>query len=103
MDSVNTSEYRTKIDKKIIKIKQELDEINAQSEDKWKEHPIRVNHRIIKLQADKERLQAELRFMCRKLIMLSDEIIKALRNEREHGVSVTNNTWQLNFSMSSKY
>nr|UUG47236.1 ORF23 [Bracoviriform inaniti] len=59
----------------------ELDEIDAQSADKWKEHPIRVNHRIIKLKADKERLQAELRFMCRKIVMLSDDIIEALRND----------------------
>ncbi|KAG8148312.1 CiV19.5g2-like-1 protein [Chelonus insularis] len=81
MDSLNTREYRTKIARKIIKIKQELDEIDAQSADKWKEHPIRVNHRIIKLQADKERLRAELRFMCRKIVTLSDEIIEALRTD----------------------
>nr|UUG47237.1 ORF24 [Bracoviriform inaniti] len=78
MDSVNTPEYRTKIARKIIKIQKELDEIDAQSTDQWKEHSIYVNHRIIKLVHDKHRLQAELRFMCRKMVMLSDDIIEAL-------------------------
>ncbi|KAG8148322.1 CiV19.5g2-like-6 protein [Chelonus insularis] len=78
MDSKNTREYRTKIARKIINIKKELDAIDEQSSDKWREHSIRTNHHIIKLNHDKNRLQAELRFMCRKVVMLSDEIIEAL-------------------------
>ncbi len=78
MDSVNTREYRSRLARKIIKIKKELDEIDEQSANKWREHSIHVNHRFIKLNHDKDRLQAELRFMCRKIVIMNDEIIEAL-------------------------
>nr|UUG47249.1 ORF36 [Bracoviriform inaniti] len=78
MDSVNTREYRTRIAKKILKINNELNEMEAETVGKQKEHSNRDHNYIMKLQHDKKKLQAELRFMCRKLVMLSDDIIEAL-------------------------
>ncbi|KAG8148316.1 CiV19.5g2-like-3 protein [Chelonus insularis] len=79
MDSMNTREYRSKIAKKIIKLRKELE--NLQAVDNLKTHSSQDQQYIIKLKQDKERLQAELVFMCRKVATLSDEIIEALRTD----------------------
>nr|UUG47230.1 ORF17 [Bracoviriform inaniti] len=81
MDSMNTREYRTKIAKKILKINKELKEMHEESEERWKKQFVRDRNYIMKLQSDKRKLQAELRFMCRKVVMLNDEIIAALNTE----------------------
>ncbi|KAG8148315.1 CiV19.5g2-like-2 protein [Chelonus insularis] len=81
MDSVNTHEYRMKIAKKILKVKKELKELDPQIVNESEEHPIHGNQYIIKLLRDKKRLQAELQFMCRKIVMLNDELIEALKTD----------------------
>nr|UUG47269.1 ORF56 [Bracoviriform inaniti] len=72
MDSMNTPEYRMVVARKILKINKVLIE---------KQHFVCDHNYIKKLHLDKKRLQAELRFMCRKVVMLNDEIIAALNPE----------------------
>ncbi|KAG8148327.1 CiV19.5g2-like-9 protein [Chelonus insularis] len=81
MDSVNSREYRTRLARKILKINKELNQMNEQSVGKWKGHLNRDHNYIMKLQHDKKKLQVELQFMCRKVVMLSDEIIEALGSD----------------------
>ncbi|KAG8148324.1 CiV19.5g2-like-8 protein [Chelonus insularis] len=78
MDSMNTHEYRMKLARKIIRLKKELAERNSEPVNKWEKHSVPDHAYIKKLQHDKARLQAELRFMCRKIVMLNEEIIEAL-------------------------
>ncbi|CAO98967.1 19.5g2 protein [Bracoviriform inaniti] len=70
MDSMNTREYRSKLARKIIKLKRELAELNNEPVDNRNKQLVRDHNHIRKLQQHKERLQAELRFMCRKLSLL---------------------------------
>ncbi|KAG8148323.1 uncharacterized protein LOC118071498 [Chelonus insularis] len=78
MDSMNTRESRMRIAKKILKINKELKERNKVSVDEQKRQLHLDRNFITKLQNDKRRLQAELRHMCSKIVMLDDEIIAAL-------------------------
>ncbi len=78
MDSMNTREYRSKLARKIIKLKRELAELNNEPVDNRNKQLVRDHNHIRKLQQHKERLQAELRFMCRKVLMVDEEIIDAL-------------------------